>query len=147
MGVGSCMYLSLLTRGDCSNAINQCARFIHNPGPSHIAAAKCTMRFIAGTLETYSVGLTYRRSDVPNVLSAAADADHAGPDVLQSVSSWSVSLDGCLMDIKETACDCHQLQWIRILFCFSMCSWVCQVTFVVFKFWRNLDTSSRAQQS
>merc|ERR1712167_558268 len=33
--VGACMYLTCFTRGDCSFAVNQCARFMNNPGPSH----------------------------------------------------------------------------------------------------------------
>jgi len=38
--IGACMYLTCFTRGDCSFAVNQCARFMSNPGPTHIAAAK-----------------------------------------------------------------------------------------------------------
>ena len=55
--VGSLMYLSLLTRGDCSFAINQTARFLNNPGPSHIATVKRILRYLAGT---GSLGLSYR---------------------------------------------------------------------------------------
>ena len=36
--VGSCMFLTVFTRGDCAFAVNQCARFMSNPGPTHIAA-------------------------------------------------------------------------------------------------------------
>ena len=36
--VGSCMFLTVFTRGDCTFAVNQCAQFKANPGPTHIAA-------------------------------------------------------------------------------------------------------------
>ena len=87
--IGACMYLTCFTRGDCSFAVNQCARFMSNPGPTHIAAAKRILRYIAGTR---SLGITYRRGAVdpsllsigmetgPNQLSASADADHAYTD-------------------------------------------------------------------
>ena len=57
--VGSLMYLSVLTRGDCSFAINQTACFLNNPGQTHIAAVKRILRYVA---ETSSLGLTYRKS-------------------------------------------------------------------------------------
>ena len=92
--IGSLMYLGVFTRGDCAFGINQCARFLNNPGPSHVAAAKRILRYIAGTT---SLGLTYRRTDkaiLANVLSATADADHAGADDRRSVSGWAVMLNG-----------------------------------------------------
>ena len=47
--VGALMYLTCFTRGDCSFAVNQCARFMSNPGPSHIKAARRVLRYLAGT--------------------------------------------------------------------------------------------------
>ena len=44
-----------------------------------------------------SLGLTYRRTDktvMANMLSASADADHAGADDRRSVSGWAVMLSG-----------------------------------------------------
>ena len=70
--VGSLMCLSVFTRGECSFAVNQCARFLNNPGPSHIAAAKRILRYLAGSA---NLGLTYRRTSgnyLGNVLSATA---------------------------------------------------------------------------
>ena len=46
---GVYMYLTCFTRGDCSFAVNQCARCMSNPGPTHIAAAKRILRYLAGT--------------------------------------------------------------------------------------------------
>merc|ERR1712230_188021 len=57
--VGACMYLTCFTRGDCSFAVNQCARFMNNPGPSHIAAIKRVLRYLAGTKTR---GITYKRN-------------------------------------------------------------------------------------
>lgn len=91
------MYLSVYTRGDISFGVNQCARFMSNPGPTHIAAAKRILRYLAGTAD---LGLTYRRSaDGPcaNTLSASADADHAGADDRRSVSGWAVMLNGAMI--------------------------------------------------
>ncbi len=95
--VGSLMYLSVLTRGDCSFAINQTARFLNNPGPSHIAVVKRILRYIAGTA---SLGLTYRKSNdaqEANNLNASADADHTGANDRRSVSGWCVMLNGSMI--------------------------------------------------
>jgi hypothetical protein len=104
--IGACMYLTTFTRGDCSFAVNQCARFMTNPGPTHIAAAKRILRYLAGTR---SLGITYRRNAAdtglesvglkvaPNQLSASADADHAGADDRRSVSGWAVMLAGAMV--------------------------------------------------
>ena len=55
--IGACMYLTCFTCGNCSFAVNQCARFMSNPGPTHITAAKRILRHLAGTR---SLGTTYR---------------------------------------------------------------------------------------
>ena len=57
--VGSLMYLSVMMRGDWSFAINQSARILNNPGPSHILAAKRILRYLSGTVD---VGLTYHKN-------------------------------------------------------------------------------------
>lgn len=92
--IGSLLYLGVFIRGDCAFGINQCARLLNNPGPSHIAAAKRILRYLAGTS---SLGLTYTRTDksvMANMLSASADADHSGADDRRSVSRWAVMLSG-----------------------------------------------------
>ena len=95
--IGSLMYLAVMTRGDCAYAVNQCARFLSNPGASHVAAAKRIMRYVAGTADQ---GIVYRRSEDPrvaNVLTASADADHGGADDRRSVSGWVVMLNGAMV--------------------------------------------------
>jgi len=94
--VGSCMFLTVFTRGDCAFAVNQCARFMANPGPTHIAAIRRVLRYLAGTR---SLGLTFTRTSGAhaNQLYATADADHAGADDRRSVSGWAVLLNGAMV--------------------------------------------------
>jgi len=94
--VGSCMFLTVFTRGDCAFAVNQCARFMANPGPTHIAAIRRVLRYLAGTRH---MGITYRRTDADtaNQLYATGDADHAGADDRRSVSGWAVVLAGAMI--------------------------------------------------
>ena len=94
--VGSCMFLTVFTRGDCVFAVNQCARFMANPGPTHIAAIQRVLRYLAGTR---SLGLTFTRTSGAhaNQLYATADADHAGADDRRSVSGWAVLLNGAMV--------------------------------------------------
>jgi hypothetical protein len=80
-----------------SFAINQTARFLNNPGPTHIADVKRILRYIVGTA---NLGLTYRKSadgQQTNKLNASADADHAGADDRRSVSGWCVMLNGAMI--------------------------------------------------
>ena len=104
--VGACMYLTCFTRGDCSFAVNQCARFMNNPGPSHIAAIKRVLRYLAGTKTR---GITYKRNAgdssadrmgfavQANQLTACADADHAGAKDRRSVSGYALMLNGAMV--------------------------------------------------
>ena len=45
------MYLTVMTRADCAVAVNQCARFLSNPAPSHVGTAKRILRYVAGTAD------------------------------------------------------------------------------------------------
>ena len=103
---GGSMYLTCFTRGDCSFAVNQCARFMHNPGPTHIAAIKRVLRYLAGTRNR---GITYRR-DAPdpaalamgkhvgaNQITPSADADHAGAKDRRSISGYAIMLSGAVV--------------------------------------------------
>jgi hypothetical protein len=97
------VYLTVFTRLDCCFAVNQLARFMCNPGPSHVAAARRVLRYLAGTR---SLGITYRRSGqdtavtsvgghvFSNTLTASTDADHAGAKDRRSVSGWALMLNG-----------------------------------------------------
>jgi len=67
-----------------------------NPGPTHIAAIRRVLRYLAGTRQ---LGITYRRTEDTgaNQLYATADADHAGADDRRSVSGWAVMLAGAMV--------------------------------------------------
>jgi len=83
--VASCMFLTDFTRGDCTFAVNQYARCMFNPGPTHVAAVCRVLHYLAGIR---FLGITYGRSagTEANQLWATADADHAGADDCCSVS-------------------------------------------------------------
>jgi len=63
--IRACMYLTCFTRGVGSFAVNQCARFMSNPGPTHIIAAKKNLHYLAGTR---SLGITYKRGAMDSSL-------------------------------------------------------------------------------
>jgi hypothetical protein len=89
------MYAACFTRPDVAYTVNQCAKFMANPGPTHIRAAKRILQYL-GT--TKHLKLTYSRSDNPssaNRLIAYADADHAGdPESRRSVTRYVLILNG-----------------------------------------------------
>ena len=91
--VGSLNYLVACTRPDLAFPVSQCARFMSNPGPSHVAAAKRILRYAKGTVNE---GITYtQRAENGNQLYAFADADHAGdPEGRRSVTGYAVMLNG-----------------------------------------------------
>mmetsp|Transcript_62060 Transcript_62060/g.128458 ORF Transcript_62060/g.128458 Transcript_62060/m.128458 type:complete len:483 (-) Transcript_62060:314-1762(-) len=93
--VGSLMYLACFTRPDIAYAVNQCAKHMSNPGPTHVNAAKRILKYLAGTKE---LGLKYSRTDDDskgNVLTSYADSDHAGdPDSRRSVTGYVQLLNG-----------------------------------------------------
>eukprot|EP00961_Rhodomonas_salina_P128497 1731898-Rhodomonas_salina.1 len=56
--VESLNYLVAWTRGDLAFPVSQLSRFMANPGPSHVAAAKRLLRYAKATHE---VGITFTR--------------------------------------------------------------------------------------
>eukprot|EP00961_Rhodomonas_salina_P065534 881255-Rhodomonas_salina.1 len=91
--VGSLNYLVAWTRGDLAFTVLQLSRFMANPGPSHVAAAKRLLLYAKGTRE---VSITITRNSTPvNQLYAFVDADHAGdPEGRRSVTGYCVMLNG-----------------------------------------------------
>eukprot|EP00961_Rhodomonas_salina_P159764 2151819-Rhodomonas_salina.2 len=85
--VGSLMYLLCFTRPDLAFSVNQCSRFMSNPGPLHMAAAHSILWYLAGTAHH---GITYEAQPKSreNLLWGFADTDHAeDPDTrLERVS-------------------------------------------------------------
>jgi len=94
--VGSCMFRTVFTR-DCALTVNQCAHFMSHSGPTHVAAIRRVLRYLASTR---SLGITYKRSagTDANQLYGSANADHAGADDRRSISGWAVLLAGAMVD-------------------------------------------------
>eukprot|EP00961_Rhodomonas_salina_P040789 548076-Rhodomonas_salina.1 len=100
------MYAAVLTRPDISFAVNQCAHFISNPGPEHIAAAKRILCYLKGS-KLQKLTYTQQPVAMANRLVCYADSDHTGnPDTRLSVTGpvcgfteWSCGL----MAVNSTA--------------------------------------------
>ena len=58
--VGALLYLSVWTRPDIAFTVNQAAKFMSNPGPNHMVAAKRILRYLKGTSH---LGITYTSQD------------------------------------------------------------------------------------
>mmetsp|Transcript_49639 Transcript_49639/g.101360 ORF Transcript_49639/g.101360 Transcript_49639/m.101360 type:complete len:638 (-) Transcript_49639:44-1957(-) len=91
--VGSLNYLVAWTFPELAYLVSQCARFMANPGPSHVAAAKRILRYAKGVKNN---GIVYtRNSTSPNQLYGYVDADHAGDtEGRQSVTGFVVMMNG-----------------------------------------------------
>ena len=92
--VGGLMYASTLTRPDIAFAVSQCARFMANPGPQHVQAAKQVLRYLKGTKHKR---LTFRRQTgkLANTMISYADADHAAClETRRSVTGYIIMLNG-----------------------------------------------------
>ena len=71
--VGSLQYLAHGTRPDIAQAVGLLARYSSNPSVQHWDAAKCVLRYLAGTPD---MGITYAPEDA-DVLHGYCDADYA----------------------------------------------------------------------
>lgn len=87
--IGELQYLSNHTRPDITFATNHLARFLQNPGPEHVTAAKRIWRYIAGTLD---FGPTYTKRECLQV-EAYSDSDFAGdPSTSRSTTGIIVNM-------------------------------------------------------
>ena len=92
--VGALLWCATVTRPDISHAVGQCAKFMSNPAPEHVIAARMILKYLKGTK---SLTLTYSQLKGPqaNTLVCFADADHAGcPDTKRSTTGYTVFLAG-----------------------------------------------------
>jgi transposase InsO family protein len=108
--VGALNYLACATRGEISNAIKDCSRYMNNPGPSHWTAAKRILRYLKGTkalglcVDARGVSLERGRGrnmtmNVPLVV--YADADFAtDPDTRRSTSGHLTQVNGTTLSYK-----------------------------------------------
>ena len=105
--VGMLLYLAGNSRPDIAFAVNQAARFTHDPKQSHAQAIKRIVRYLQGTKEK---GLTFRPSKDWQV-DCYCDADFAGlwgsedpadPIVSKSRTGFVILLAGCPLLWKST---------------------------------------------
>ncbi|MGB1481629.1 MAG: reverse transcriptase domain-containing protein [Flavobacteriales bacterium] len=96
--VGSVSYAALSTRPDIATATIQCARFSHNPGKAHLAAAKRILRYLKGTTNMCIMfgGSTFMQQNEEVMLSAfdPRAEDNMRLDLMAfSDSDWAGDLD------------------------------------------------------
>ena len=98
--VGMLMYLANNSRPDIAFAVNQCARFTHNPKKSHGKAVKRIVRYLIGTRDK---GMLMTPND-HIALDCYVDADFAGlwnvehyqdPTCAKSRTGYVILLGGC----------------------------------------------------
>ena len=98
--IGMLQYLQQHTRPDITYAVNQCARFAHDPKESHAKAVKKIIRYLKGTREK---GLIYRPTG-ELALDCYCDADFCGqfpvedpnhPVSVKSRSGYVFTMSGC----------------------------------------------------
>ncbi|KJX96367.1 retrovirus-related Pol polyprotein from transposon TNT 1-94 [Zymoseptoria brevis] len=90
--IGELQHLSNHTRPDISFAVNHCARFLQNPGPLHVQAAKHIWRYVAGTIDKC---LVYRKTKEQIQIEAFSDSDFAGdPSTSRSTSGMLFKIAG-----------------------------------------------------
>ncbi|GJT13920.1 retrovirus-related pol polyprotein from transposon TNT 1-94 [Tanacetum coccineum] len=87
--IGCLMYLTA-SRPDLVFAVCMCARYQSKPTKKHLEAVKRDFRYIQGTI---NIGIWYPK-DTAMVLTAYADADHAGCQDTQRSTSGSAQLLG-----------------------------------------------------
>eukprot|EP00961_Rhodomonas_salina_P263706 3564258-Rhodomonas_salina.1 len=83
-----------MTRPDLAFAFAELSKFVQNPGPVHLKAARRTLTYLAGSPDK---GLTYSRPALDkhvNRLYGWVDSDYAAdPDTRRSVTGYVVSLN------------------------------------------------------
>lgn len=98
--IGMLMFLQANTRPDISYAVNQCARFNHDPKRSHEEAVKQICRYLMGTKDE---GIRFRPTG-NIVLDCYVDADFAGlwnaedsqdPTCVRSRTGYVLIFGGC----------------------------------------------------
>ena len=72
--VGSLMYLMTNTRSDITFAVNQCARYMSNPGPDHFKSLNYIWKYL---LNSINYELVFNNKEKP-ILQGFADADWGG---------------------------------------------------------------------
>ena len=84
--IGELIYLSVNTRPDIAYIVNSLAQFNAEPTPRHLAASKCILRYLAGTI---NLRLQYGVEAENLELHAYADASWANEIGRRSVSGYT----------------------------------------------------------
>jgi hypothetical protein len=127
--IGSLMYGACVTRPDLSATVGFLARAMSNPRHEHIRAAKRCLRYIKGTL---SLGITYRKSVIPQPLSGYVDSSWGGDEERRSTSGFvfvladgpivwgskkqrSVAISSCEAEYYAASLATQDAIWLRTL--------------------------------
>ena len=90
--VGSLMYLAIGTRPDLAYSVSLLCRYMDGYSDQHWNAAKHVLRYLRNTI---SMGLTFRGSENPPVLTGFSDSDYAGcVDSRKSTTGYVFFLGG-----------------------------------------------------
>lgn len=123
------MYGACVTRPDLSATVGFLARAMSNPRHEHIRAAKRCLRYIKGTL---SLGITYRKSAIPQPLSGYVDSSWGGDEERRSTSGFvfvladgpivwgskkqrSVAISSCEAEYYAASLATQDAIWLRTL--------------------------------
>ncbi len=89
--VGSLLWLALQTRPEISQAVSQLSRFVSNPSPAHLTAAKHLLRYLNGSR---ALGIHYssKANSTPLIYSDATWA--SDPESSRSVQAYVTLLYG-----------------------------------------------------
>ena len=89
--IGSLLWLALQTRPEISQAVSQLSRFVSNPSPAHLTAAKHLLRYLNGSQK---LGLHYsnKANNTPQIYSDATWA--SDPESSRSVQAYVILLYG-----------------------------------------------------
>ena len=89
--IGSLLWLALQTRPEISQAVSQLSRFVSNPSPAHLTAAKHLLRYLNGSQK---LGLHYsnKANTTPQIYSDATWA--SDPESSRSVQAYVILLYG-----------------------------------------------------
>ena len=95
--IGSVMYLAVLTRPDCTFAVNHLSQFLSRPNIVHLTAAKHLLRYLASTS---NLSLKFPLNQ-PLQLVGYSDSSYANdPTSRKSYSAYVFTLAGCTVSWK-----------------------------------------------
>ena len=136
MFCGCCNWLVTQTRPDLQQATNMLSRYMANPGPEHVEAARHVLHYLVGHTD---LGITFHGSDEvlnqgyphANRVIAMVDSDLGGClDTNKSTTGYIIMLNGGPLvwksrrqttvaeatteaEMKALAASCHELDWVR----------------------------------